>query len=197
MKRTSTITILIVSFVLTLAASGAYAFLFLAMKKSNDRISEYKSQLSQNEERNIQEKALKNLVEDITPQLEKLDSFYIPSDGSVSFFGMVEELGKDAGVTVVINTVNDPTKEGTDPIGILTLNLTFTGSWKNSIHFVSLLEKLPYDVKVSNLTLKADLNIPETPATPAASTTAKDAVKPATPVGAWQGVASIDILKLK
>jgi len=197
MKNLGTKTLFVISLGFLIVVIVVYGLLFRAMQKSNERIVKYKQEIVQSENRELHQKSLVALVEDIGPSVEKLDSYYVSADGVVSFIEMLEKLGTSSGVAVSIDSVMVGDQGGVSPDTTassttekLRLSVSFTGSWKNDIHFETLLENLPYNVFIKNLNLSTSFENTTAFSTPSVS-------KKSPPEAEWKGKVVIDVIKLK
>lgn len=179
--------ILIIMTVVAVVGLMIYAFLFHAMQKSHERIMSYTNDVERADQIIIEEASLKRTIAEIGPDLEKIRSYQVSSDGVVGFIEMIERLGKDSGVGAKIDSVNvvAQTEEASSTDESLMLSLSFSGSWKNCMHFVSLLESLPYDISISRLGLATNLETIESMGAK------KQGVLP------WSGKATLKIVKQK
>ena len=178
MRSLRTQTLLIISITLAVAGVLAYGVLFRAMKRSNDQISLLVDSVKQNANARAEAISLKKLVDDVGPDIKKIDSYYIAPDGTVDFIEMIEQLGRDAGVTAEISRVEIHPIASSNTTEKLYLTVSFTGTWKSQVHFLSLLESLPYDLYFSRLSVINESHSD----TPSKSL--------------WQGKADLEILKL-
>ncbi len=176
--------------IMTLLVAGAlavYVFLFHAMQKSHERIAAYTEDVKIAEDAVLHEVALKRTVAEIGPDLEKVRAYQISPDGVVDFIEMIEALGKESGVVATIGSVNvlPSAVAASSTVESLNLSVKFVGSWKNGMHFLTLLESLPYDLSIEGLSLSSSFD-------PAES----EAVK--TPrVLQWDGKATFTVVKQK
>lgn len=150
MKLNRTTTLFIFFLILTVFWAVVYSFVFKEMGKTHQRIASDVAEGERIEGETRRASALKKLVDDIAPQTEKINSYYVSGDGTVSFIEMVESLGKDAGVLATISSVSDADQK-------LHLVVTYEGSWQNCMHFISLVQTLPYDISINRLGLNTNL----------------------------------------
>jgi hypothetical protein len=104
-------------------------------------------------------RSVKEIVVDVAPQRDEIDSYFVGKDSIVSFIKIVEDLGNLSGVSLEIDSVGVSGLEIGDGVNseiLEQLNLDFTtqGSWQNTFHLIALLESLPYKVSFEELSLE-------------------------------------------
>jgi len=88
-------------------------------------------------------KSTDHIIKDTVEDRAELDTLFVSDDDVVGFIREIEILGQVAGVSVIVKTVaviDDESKFAET----LSLRLENEGSWANSMHFLSLVEALPY-----------------------------------------------------
>ncbi len=126
------------------------------------------------------------LVNGDSPDVARVESSIIASDGDVSFIEYLETLARNYNLQVVINSLSlsdDATLTGN---GLSTLQVQFEvkGSWSNVYRFTSNIETLPYSFKMNKIDIVNTgdtANLDSTKSTPAP--------------GVWQGLFDMNVLK--
>lgn len=95
----------------------------------------------------------KSGVSEILALIEKVNSYFVPKDGVVSFIENIEKEARAKGTTLLIRSVDTENFGGLtdeESVGatkeIMRLKLEDRGSWRDTMEFVSFLEHLPYKV---------------------------------------------------
>ena len=145
--------LLIVTLLLNLVALGCYGFLLREIKGKNERISNLVNDIELQTKKKSVITSVKAIVVETSPLREKLSRYLVEREGAVSFIELLEHLGKNTGVSVVINSVEKVPQESTQQVETLQLGLRASGTWEDVIRFLGLLELLPYEAQVEQLTL--------------------------------------------
>jgi Tfp pilus assembly protein PilO len=106
-----------------------------------------------------EENALKNLLGEVGPDIQKLNTRIIAPEGTVAFITYIESLARSAGVGITINSVDvkDSTKElEKEKFELLMLTIHAEGAWKEIYTFISMVESLPYKVVIESVGLSQD-----------------------------------------
>lgn len=154
--------LLLVAVLFTIAAIGCYGFLFMEIKGKNERISELVNRIdSEASEENVL-RSIKTMVAETAPMREELLKFTVGKDDAVSFIELLETVGRDAGVSVDIDSVTPAEIAGGGGVEALKLSLKITGAWAKVLTFLGLLEFLPYETKVEQVSVSRS-ELPESP----------------------------------
>jgi hypothetical protein len=146
--------VMTISIALAVVSFTIYGFLFWDIKVKNEQISSLVNDANQFSNKDHALRLVKISLEQNKNLIDQLDSYFIPSDGVVGFISSIESLGKESGVELVVTsveTLSDP-KNTKDFKEALHLRLETMGSWKGTFYFLSVLENLPYQVDVSQVT---------------------------------------------
>jgi len=153
----STIKITAVSIVLFIIASGSFAFIFLQTQQQGEKLV---AQLDTLTEQRTQEEAffrLRRVAEESSAERSKLSEYFFAGESeSIDFLNMVEQLAPEAGVTLETNSLN--LIEGTeseDEKQWVEMGFSFEGSRSRVQNFITILEELPYVLKVITVDIVA------------------------------------------
>ncbi len=156
---------------LSLGAVGVYGFFLSRIAEINRSISATSNEL---ERESLQEERLnsaRGLLKETQAKREKLDAFFVASDGVVGFIESVESLGNRAGVAIEITGVSIealPTpRRGSE---LLRLSVRAEGDFKSVFYFLTLIESLPAPLEFERVSLEGS-------------------------EGAWKGVFSFSVVK--
>lgn len=126
---------------LTLAASGAYAFLFFSMKSKTEAtstLSEKIQELSGKESR-LTSSVLALRRE--SASIEKLSAYFFKESEIVNFPKKIEALGAQSGTMLTIESLDEGFTEKTAPF--LNFRLRATGKFSDIMRLLVLLENFP------------------------------------------------------
>jgi hypothetical protein len=105
-------------------------------------------------------KSMKNISRETQSERIELDSYFVSSDGIVSFIKEVEGLATLSGLEVEIDSVGTTEyfagEDLSEILEILGLNLRVKGEWSSSFYFLNLLERMPYQVSFDQFSLEAE-----------------------------------------
>jgi hypothetical protein len=144
---------LILVIVLNVAVISLWAFLFLKVKASNERISTLTNEieLRVRQERTLQ--SVKDLVEATAEARALLNASFLKEDGAAGFLEFLESVGKGVGVVVTIKSVDEPVPSDPKALRELRVQLNADGRWKNVMQFLGVVEHLPYETRVEQVVL--------------------------------------------
>ncbi len=161
------ITIIIVSLICIACGFGAFMF-YEKIHASQTEVAalqqEVQSLQIQSDRQNTQKRESAENVKTV-----ELDGYFISPDGALGFVEYIENLAVSSGLTYRINlfdSAQDPEASKNEK-ELLKTSLTTTGSIQNTRNFISLIQTLPYNVKITKVDLKRT-------ADPAAAISAKD-----------------------
>lgn len=169
------IELLIVILLLNISAGGCYIFLFREIKAKNEHISGLVNQIEAEANKENMQNSMKTLIVETAPLREKLDGYVIGQESAVSFLELLERIGSDVGAAVDIESVGeDELQQG--EFESLRLMLKVNGEWSEVVRFLGLLELLPVEGKVKQVTVSRSDGENEEP---------------------WQGALTFIVLKAK
>jgi len=98
-------------------------------------------------------------VEELEPQIEKINSYFVESDDVVGFINLLEQKAKGQGTSIETTDVSIEEALGDLLYGeVLKISLTVKGSWNNVMQYLNLVESLPYDIWITNTNLALKRN---------------------------------------
>jgi hypothetical protein len=162
--------ILILIIACNIAALAGYYFLFQYIKTQAQSASSLISALDLSQQKDSHLSSLRLVVKDTQTQRQQLATLLLPSDAEVSFIEQIEALAKKSGLTEKTNSVSS-VAGGTDATKVLKMQIGTTGSWSNTMYFLSQVEDLPFDVHVQGVSASKtgsswaatfDVNVTET-----------------------------------
>jgi Tfp pilus assembly protein PilO len=141
--------------VLNILVFGAYGFLFWNIQNKEAQAGVLATEASQNATKDTALRSIKSSLTQNKGFITQIDTYFIPSDGAVTFINMLETLGKQSGVKMSIDSVNvtqDPAV-AKDFKQTLHLRLITDGSWLNTFALLSTIENLPYRIEFEQVSL--------------------------------------------
>lgn len=131
--------------IVDIAALGVYVSLFIAVKEKNERIAASEENIKAIADKDSNLRSVKNLVLDTSETRAKINTFMIPQGGEVDFLEEIEALGRIAGVSLEVVSVEneDGVIESAADLDSFRLHLEATGGWNSVYRFLRLLEELP------------------------------------------------------
>jgi Tfp pilus assembly protein PilO len=113
-----------------------------ALQSASDEVSAKESKLI----------SLKNVMRDSKDDIDLISSRFIAKDDIPKFIDMLETDAQGANVKADLSSIN---LEDGEPSAIraLKVHVSGSGSWKDSVGFIALIESLPYALSVDSLSL--------------------------------------------
>lgn len=150
--KSKTTQFLIFIIIINVCVGAGYYFLFDHIKKQNENASVLQNKIDLSEQRNSRFNDLQSAVKDTEIERNQLTSLLLPSGSQVAFVEQVEDLTKSSGLSEQTNNLSEAVGPS-DTTKLLQIQLTVTGSWSNTMYFLSQLENLPYNISIRNASL--------------------------------------------
>lgn len=151
MKSNST-KVLILIIICNLGAIAGYYFLFQYIKTQSNAALSLTSTINLSQQKNSHISSLRAVVKDTEGERQQLTAFLLPKDAEVSFIEQIENLAKSSGLSVTTKSVFSAAGN-TKAVKIFQMQLETTGSWSNTLIFLSQVESLPYNIQVPGILL--------------------------------------------
>lgn len=126
---------------------GAYGWLTMRVIATNDEALLTASTIDVEALQEGHTRTAERLLTEIDEERLELASLFVTKESIVSFIELLESLGADADVTTTIASV-DTEEEMRGAVGSVRVRLVAVGSWRNLVHFVTLLDTLPFVFEV-------------------------------------------------
>lgn len=98
-----------------------------------------------------------NLQENSSSELKILETAILTREDLVTLVEGLEKMGRDEGLMVSISSItNEPNKTSTTTPETVRIAIEASGSWIGNIHFIRLLENLPFKVNIERLDLSTN-----------------------------------------
>jgi Tfp pilus assembly protein PilO len=144
--------ILAVVIVCNIAALFGYYFLFQDIKAKAQLANSLTSTIDVGQQKNSRLSSLRAIVNDTEVKRQQLSGLLLSQENEVSFIDQIEGLAKKSGLTVNTNNVSSSAGD-TGSTKVFQMQSTTTGSWNDTMYFLSQLENLPYNVRVQGVSL--------------------------------------------
>ena len=170
--------IFIILILVALGTSVFYVGIFLMIHGRSEEMSSLTEKFRNETARASLVTSKNSFLASTVDERTKLDTYFIPKGGEVAFIELLENLGTTTKVTLGVSDVAlGEVVPKSDRFGELTLRLQTTGTFAATMQFLTLLEILPYNLKVKEVYLGL------------VSGSAKSAI--------WQGVYVLKVERLK
>lgn len=129
--------------ILAIASMGAWIFIVYRSFSLKADIAILSVQADEVQARDARTQSLKVALRDSRASITLINNRFVTKDGAPAFIDLLEVRAREAGVKVELDSLNfDQT---------LRVHILGTGSWRNNVGYLSLLESLPYAIRVDNL----------------------------------------------
>ena len=116
---------------------------------SSERLAEVESKIASLEEERRRARASEFIFEERELSLKRLESFFIPSEKPVGFIESLEELARLTGNELSLDLVTGEPREG-----LFSFRITVEGTAESSSRYLALLELMPHEIIVEELSLQ-------------------------------------------
>lgn len=89
------------------------------------------------------------------PTRDQLNSYFVTEGSEVTFLEEIESLGEEANVSVTFSSIG---KHADGPSPELRVSFRTEGLWRNTMHFVALLESLPRKITIREVSFSEIVN---------------------------------------
>lgn len=144
---------LVIGLILFIIGIGLPLLLYLFTRALNIEASLTVADIEAQTIREAKLAALKRTVSDTDEIRENLDKYIVDAQGEVDFIQFVENLGEEAGSGVQIQSVSENNFSNDDRFQWLSMSLSFSGTWREAITFLALIESIPYKTELSDISL--------------------------------------------
>ncbi len=182
-------TFFIILLIVALGGMGAWYVLYGKIVGEATIISQALAKQQESQSMQQQDQSLASFLSTASSTAATLLSRIVPANDSVSFISMIEALAKRVPVGLQVQNVSISSaatisaEAPTANFDTLTLSLSAQGSWNQVYTFISMLETLPYKVRLNNIVLSQSVF-----SGPGSSAGQK-------PQSFWTGTLSLSVLK--
>jgi len=157
MKSSKTKSKIIIAGVIALVLFLGYCYLYWDFLQTNAEISTSAAEINQSTNEESRVITLRQTVDSFQKDQSLLDSLFVPNDKVADFIQSIESLADTSGVTHTISLDIQPDSSlSSYNKELLQFHMTTSGTWKNSIRFISLLENTPYKLYIGSVELSQD-----------------------------------------
>lgn len=135
---------------INIAGLAGWWLIFSYIQASRDNILASRLKIQETDRRINNAHLLKNLLSEIRKDKEKIDASFLNSQSVVGFIEKLEVLGRQAGVSASIKSINLPDQ---NKIKEPRLQVSATGSFRDLFQYFSLLENLSYQISFEKFSL--------------------------------------------
>ncbi len=132
---------LISAFILLLALSASFWFLYREIGKNKEKAEIYAANLEREENRRAEIKALRSSLREIEDDRAQLETHFAKSSDIVPFLDTMEKLALKTGAKAEVESVNAGAGNKT-----LTVQIKASGTFSAVYKFLMLLENSPYEL---------------------------------------------------
>lgn len=155
--------LLAITILLNIAAFGWYGFLLADVKAKNEHIFALTNQIDVEAAKENTLNSQKTFAAETALLREKLTSHLIKNDEAVSFLEFLEMMGNEMEVHVTVKSVGVNDLPQFQKGEALQLKLYITGTWPALVRYLGLLEFLPYEASIGELTVSNADSLTEEP----------------------------------
>ena len=143
--------------VLALLAFTSAAFLLEAITTASVEAAKDREGIESDTKRAQESRSLSRMYADTEEKRARLRSFFVEEGGVADFIEYVESLGRKAGVTLEVRSVEVlPVAEGGESFEELALTIETRGSWSEVMSFEQALETAPYGISITTTTFERE-----------------------------------------
>lgn len=147
----------------------------------------------------IRAESLKKIVSNAGDKGISLDEYFIAAGEEVEFVKKMESLASSVNLSYTTNSIGTQSNEKLDLLGkeFLEISMVTEGSWQNTRRFISLIEKMPMNIRINSMDLKTEIK------TVAAIPTKSETISSTTPAAQspsriiWKTTISMVVVKKK
>lgn len=146
---TKTTILFLVALALTVALSGVYTFLFVAMKNKTTTTAELSAKNETLAGKESRVAASLSTIKEEKTSIEKFREYFIKESEVVAFTKKIELLGPESGTVLSLEALEPGIGIHSEPI--LNLRIVATGEFQNVIRLLGLLENFPAKFEWKNV----------------------------------------------
>lgn len=155
-KISNTQNLVIILTILVLLLAGGYYYFFSSLRAAGESISNLQNNTDSLLAEQANLSALRAVFSQTTSDRDKINSYFVQSDGAIDFVTTIENLAAFVNLSHETNSIDTQSMNPPDASHeILHMNFRTTGSWQNTYYFISLLETLPYNITINQINLHA------------------------------------------
>jgi len=167
-----------------------YCYVFIKILQENERVAGLNNSIETLTKDKDAIILLKKKVSETEVSRNKINNYFIPVDGMVSFLNELQSIGRENNLDTKINSVSvtSDTKIATSTYETANVTVEVAGLWSDVYRFVTLVELMPFGVSVNGVDLERTVET-------ILSTASKN--KNSAKVLLWRGTMDVNVLKLK
>ncbi len=150
----------IIMLVLSIIALACYVFLSVKINQKTRELYMNDFKLEQNINKESYLKTVGGSIDETLKEREKTDSYFVGSDrsGVVGFVEELEDLAHITDIDLTTNSIDINSISGNDYLEEMQMSFNFAGYWIDCVHFLNLVENMPYQISFNTVNLNKDLS---------------------------------------
>jgi hypothetical protein len=147
-QSSKTVRILISASLIAMAALGAYVWFTFQVITTSENVAVLEGTIDARTLEEEQLRSAEHLLETTEAERAALDRLFVTEESVVSFIETIESLGNTANIVTTIASVEAEEGASGSNISSVRVRLAAVGSWRDVVHFVTLIDALPFVVDV-------------------------------------------------
>src|ERR1035437_724577 len=133
----------------------AIFMLFQNIKNQNENSSNLQNEIDLSAKQNQYTMSLQKSLQDSNSNIKKVNDSILSSGGTVGFIEKLENVAKDNGLNIIVDSLSVEDIHGVTSDGLTSLKILASaqGSWTGTIVFLTKLESLPFIMRVEKFDL--------------------------------------------
>jgi len=148
--RKKTKLLFVTAVVLNIAVVGMVVLTMYRIGEQETQIALLNGLIHEQQQSEEKLKSTRRLMVDTETERVKIDALFVSEDDIVGFIEKIESLGRHAGVSLELKSVDDSKTED----NVLSLRFTTNGNWESTFYFLALVESLPERIEVDGVNLR-------------------------------------------
>lgn len=155
MKKNHTTFILITSILTAMITAGVFIYILKIIENKNQHVSVILSTLQEKMAEKDNAIMFNEKIAEIDRINKSITDRFVDQNKIDEFVSYLEEIGVSTDSEVVVKNIEIPSED------VLALKLSITGTPKNVIRAITVLENIPYQVEIISVSLNEEIEKPE------------------------------------
>lgn len=134
--------LLAIFFLVDILFLGVYGYLFYVVDSKNRETAALYTASHQAASDKEKIQGLERTLKETEKERNNLSGYFVTKTNAVTFIEQIEKIGKNANVSLTVNSVSDDVKDN----GAIQLNFSAVGSFPDMYRLIALVESMPYKV---------------------------------------------------
>ncbi len=149
-----TLIVMLLSLGFCLVVIGLFAGFYYYIDSKQKQLTENTRHVAELRANSNELATLMNVVTQSAAEREKLFTYVLTEEDVIDFLALLETLAAEQGIEYKTENINE--KKHSNQFKTLTLNISAYGAYQGVVHFIALLETLPYQSSISEINLIKD-----------------------------------------